>query len=540
MPAVADRVAQATQELQALHRAVATRLGHDLRQLSEAAAGADYTDVSTLRQLRDRCHRLAGTALTFGHEATGQQLQSIERHLDGCLERPDAPREGLAEAFARLPMVLAAGSTSLPAAAGASGPIRTRLYILEDDADSAELVRLSLTGLGYDVQIFDAGPRLVAAFDRARPDALLVGVRLVRTAGDGLDIAAALARRTGVPLMVMTRHTEFATRLRALRQGACACFAKPIDIDALRRQLDVVLRPAGQPPYRVLLIDDDADAVAHHAALLRAAGCETRELTDPAQTLEFIAQFRPELLVVDINMPDCSGAELAAVIRQDDDFAHLPIVFMSVEQSWARQRNALVSGGDGFLPKRLDAKDFVALLTSRLARAREVSQRVLRDSLTGLLQHGEIKERLTRELRLALRQGRGVAVAMVDIDHFKQVNDGYGHLVGDRVIQALAQSLEDGLRNSDLIGRYGGEEFLAILPDATLAGARERVDAIRRKFAAITHSGGDVRFKSTFSAGIALFGPEDDGDTLIARADEALYAAKRAGRDRVVVAAGGA
>jgi diguanylate cyclase (GGDEF)-like protein len=155
------------------------------------------------------------------------------------------------------------------------------------------------------------------------------------------------------------------------------------------------------------------------------------------------------------------------------------------------------------------------------------------DCLTGLLKHGSIKDRLGHELERAQRSGRPVAVVMADIDHFKSVNDRWGHPMGDQVIKTLGHLLRHRLRRQDSVGRYGGEEFLAILPECTEDDAMALVDEIRAGFGSVQFACGEQVFRASFSAGVAASTRHDRPQDLVAAADTALYQAKQQGRDRV-------
>jgi diguanylate cyclase (GGDEF)-like protein len=160
----------------------------------------------------------------------------------------------------------------------------------------------------------------------------------------------------------------------------------------------------------------------------------------------------------------------------------------------------------------------------------------MRDSLTGLLNHSALKEHLGHEVARARRNKLPLAVAMVDIDFFKHVNDSYGHPVGDKVIRALSRLLQQRLRRADIIGRYGGEEFAVVMPGSTAAAAAAVLDQVRSAFAGIRHYAGHQEFTVTLSAGVAQLDDAANADALLARADEALYQAKHGGRNRVVPA----
>ncbi|WP_374356797.1 GGDEF domain-containing protein, partial [Chitinimonas sp.] len=155
------------------------------------------------------------------------------------------------------------------------------------------------------------------------------------------------------------------------------------------------------------------------------------------------------------------------------------------------------------------------------------------DSLTGLLNHTSTKQRLEGAVNAAQQEHQPISVAMIDIDHFKRVNDNYGHPVGDQIIRSLAWLLKQRLRKSDIVGRYGGEEFLVGLPGTNAEQAMMVLDRIRCDFGQIKHPFNETWFNTTFSAGVASFPEIASTEQLIKTADEALYLAKRGGRNRV-------
>ncbi|WP_139173032.1 GGDEF domain-containing protein, partial [Marinobacter sp. AC-23] len=171
----------------------------------------------------------------------------------------------------------------------------------------------------------------------------------------------------------------------------------------------------------------------------------------------------------------------------------------------------------------------------RCYRARQLSKLVSLDSLTGLLKHALAKIELNREYARCARSGHSSVVVMLDLDHFKKVNDSYGHGTGDMVIKALSNLLHR-LRNTDIIGRYGGEEFVIVLTECSLEKAVEVLEALCQDFARLLFSGGNEEFSVTFSAGVAALSAYESGEQAIEAADRALYQRKRAGRNGVTVA----
>ena len=249
-----------------------------------------------------------------------------------------------------------------------------------------------------------------------------------------------------------------------------------------------------------------------------------------------MARFNPEVVLLDVHMPGCEGPELAQIIRFNDDWLRVPIIYLSAETDLSRQMQALLRAGDDFVTKPISDNALITSVFSRAQRARQLSNALARDSLTGLLKHADIKEQVSHEVARAIRSKQSVSVVMLDIDHFKQVNDNYGHPVGDNVIRALANLLRQRLRKIDSLGRYGGEEFLAVLPDCSTEHAKRIIDEIREHFQNLMFQAGNLEFHCSLSAGVAQSDADVSPGELLERADQALYKAKRGGRNQVCVA----
>ena len=175
----------------------------------------------------------------------------------------------------------------------------------------------------------------------------------------------------------------------------------------------------------------------------------------------------------------------------------------------------------------------IEAVTARIERYRQLQTLMLRDGLTGLFNHTTMREHLMQEINRAGRAAQPFALAMLDIDEFKTVNDRFGHAVGDKVLRSLAQMLTLRLRREDIIGRYGGEEFLIILPNTQAKEAVDLLDDLREGFAQVVHLAHKAEFRVTFSCGVAGFPQYNSAASLSEAADKALYSAKRQGRNRV-------
>lgn len=290
-----------------------------------------------------------------------------------------------------------------------------------------------------------------------------------------------------------------------------------------------------QEQYRVLVVEDSRVAVALIRRTLGEHGIQTEAITDPGCLLEVLESYRPDLILMDMHMPRFNGVEATRVLRQMTAYSSLPIVYLSGESDVGMQVEALRLGGDQFLMKPFNPVLLAAVVKTRIERFRETSRSTRLDGLTGLLNHTTAKAELQRLVEATPANGN-LTLAMIDIDHFKSINDTYGHPVGDQVIRGLAWLLKGRLRSVDLIGRYGGEEFMVALPGVALKQAAPVIDRIRADFSALPHAHRGGALYATFSAGIACYPVVQTAAGLTETADRALLQAKRNGRNRIETA----
>src|SRR5882672_5037793 len=317
--------------------------------------------------------------------------------------------------------------------------------------------------------------------------------------------------------------------------------------------------PRPQPPptrrFRVLIVDDDQDSVDLLSRWLAMEGYEVLSAGTGAEALQRIGSDHPDLVLLDLLIPPPDGMAVIRAVKRDRGMSTIPLVVMTVKRDVKTKIEALKTGADDFIVKPFHFDELDAVLRSSLKKRylytsleranrqlRDANERLLKltvtDERTNLLNDRYLKRRLAEEFKRAQRYGTPLSVTMLDLDHFKQVNDKYGHDCGDQVLREFGNLLTASARTTDIVGRFGGEEFLIVLPNTD--GIRAAIVAERIRKAADEHVYKHREFlvRITVSAGVASVPANtqvrDDNDLLKA-ADQALYRAKQVSRNRVIL-----
>lgn len=499
------------------------------------------------RVLHNLLHNLAGAGETFGLHSVGSVARDGENFIKSILDnkysgdwRKEVDKhirylgEICADALKKMPEPISElfpGSEFQKKLRNEEKPV----FLVEDNTDVAENLAVQIDYYGYQTRLFGNLSDFLKTLEKIEPLVIIMDIRLPD--GDGADIMMEVQKKRDKPLPVIfiSAMNDLETRLRAVRAGGTAYYNKPVDPARLIDNLDSLVADGDPEPYRVLIVDDSRFLAEHLSTILKAAGMKIMIVTDPLKVMKPLGEFKPDLILMDVYMPGCSGLELGRVIRQQEAFVSIPIVYLSSETDTDMQLEAISLGGDDFLTKPIRPEHLVSTVTSRGRRSRILRSVMDQDGLTGLLNHTRTKEHLDREIERAKRQQGTVSFAMVDIDKFKIVNDTYGHPAGDRVIKNIARMLKQRLRKIDVVGRYGGEEFAVILPDTDGVNAKKIMDDLRIAFSQIKHQHEDTEFKVTFSCGVATYPACSTALSLNESADRALYDAKLKGRNRVEI-----
>ena len=444
-----------------------------------SALERDPRDVESLRNLAKHFHGLAGMGGTYGFPRVSQLGDEAEAELLPLVNRSAAPDASLIARWKEIvaEIVGELRGTGVPPALPPAARRPFNVHIIQFDASLAEaLAREEIT---------------------CDPDA-------------------------PADATVMIGDDEFAEKVRAIRSGADVFVTRPVDVDALVQRIGALRERKEHPPRRILAVEDDATTAVLIRGMLTSAGYEVEVCTAPAEFEATLLAFEPDLVLMDVQLAsDVSGHDLVRYVRRSERFATLPVIIVTSDSERRAILDSASAGADMLVTKPVDWDVLLSHIAARLERATVVRELTERDPLTGVLTRGAFDTRA----RHRAENGNSAVLVLLDLDHFKEINDTRGHVAGDRVLAATGAVLRRHLRQTDVVARYGGEEFALLIEDLSVPDAV----ALCQRLLADLSSTIDV----TFSAGVA---PLDGSfEEAFRRADLALYEAKRSGRARVMV-----
>jgi len=524
-----------------LREEYARELPRKLDELESLIEAAKQRSEAT-KSAAGSAHRLRGTAGAYGFKLVGALAGHIEDLLAEYQASPLRVRRNLwnevsrALADARLAARDQESAARVNIASNDALSTGTILFV-DDDVDARRTATALLRKQLFDVCVASSGPEALHKAASIKLAAAVVDVHLKDESG--FDLCRQLRDLPGkerLPLVLISADQSVATRVAATHVGASLFIEKPFREDAFSIAVQQLIDEAMARHGRVLILEDDRDFANHAELLLQANDIDTRAIVNPADLPAALDEFRPDLLLLDIDFPNTSGVEICKALRMSLQWQTLPILMITAHVDDDTRIEAFRAGANDFISKPVLEEEFNARVDVQLTHARLLQERAERDPLSGLLLRRPFLEALEQRLSEARRYERSLALAIIDIDHFKRVNDGFGHTCGDSVIAGLGQLLRQRFRNEDLRCRWGGEEFVVVLPGQQPDLLLRALGRVLQEFSEMCFvaSNGET-FSVTASAGIAS--SPDDGlsaQALIRRADVRLYQAKNDGRNRIV------
>ncbi len=520
--------------IQALRRdylaGAAARLAEIRRDVDAWRAG----EADAVASLKTRFHRLAGSGGSYGFPDISTAARRLEESIDSfehaeATDQLDYGLTQLAAAFDR-----AADELGVSAEGVRGGSFPWRALVIGSPDPLRRSLEDGLVSATFVVRAESQPLEPEHVPPAERPDLVVV----IAGSDDHDPYASATVwsaqRSSGTRAVVMIDAAGSVDRLRAAMVGVDAVFS------AERAESDLPtyaksLARIGVPPPNVVLVEDDVSLAEWITVTLEQADVRVRHYPEASSAYTFLTREQPDLLLLDIGLPELDGFALARLVRQDPRLSLTPIVFLTCRTTVHDQVEAVRAGGDDFLTKPVDVSLLLQTVLTRAERGRRIRELVHRDGLTGALNHATLLAELEHGIEYARRHRESLAFLMIDLDHFKRVNDRHGHLAGDQVLRHVARIFQSSVRASDLLGRYGGEEFGIVLRRCGAHGAA--VVATKLREAALAQpatTAAGVTVPIHLSVGVATF--PADGVTameLTSAADRALYLAKGRGRNRV-------
>ena len=450
-----------------------------------------------------------------------------------------------------------------------------RILVVDDIEANVRLLEAKLSAEYYQVLTAYDGPTALALAAAERPDIILLDVMMPGM--DGFEVCRRLKDdplTRHIPVVMVTALDGRNDRVAGLEAGADEFLTKPIDdlmlfsrvrsltrlktiMDELRqredsgRRLGVIAGAAerlGGGGGRVLVVDDNERQAQRMAAELAVDHRPVVE-TDPDKA-HLAARGPVDLMIVNANSKAFDGLRFAAMLRSDEATRNVPILAVIDPDDRAKMVKALEIGVNDLLARPIDPQELSARVRTQIKRKRYTDflrsnldyslELAVTDQLTGLHNRRYMAGQLDALVARATQGGEPVAALLIDIDHLKQINDNYGHDAGDEVLREFALRIASNVRAIDLPCRYGGEEFVVIMPDTPIEGAEVVAERIRRHVSGTPFrvTGGKESLTVTISIGVAAtLGEGDTQEALLKRADQGVYEAKAAGRNKVVAKA---
>jgi diguanylate cyclase (GGDEF)-like protein len=322
----------------------------------------------------------------------------------------------------------------------------------------------------------------------------------------------------------------------------------PIRTRRARRAVGSMTISLGMKTPRLIVADDEPSILDLLRRRLEILGCEVTALPGGSQVLETAREQQPDLILLDVMMPDLDGFTATQQLKDDPETHDIPIVLLTARSEVESRIKGLEIGAHDYIPKPFDATELVARVRAALrvkalqdelkAANKMLEQLAANDPLTGLPNRRTFDEQFFLEVERSRRNGQTLSVIMLDLDQFKRINDTHGHATGDEALRQIGRALTNRPRRTDLVARYGGDEFVWVLPGSGADDAVEVAERLRQTVGEIAIETPEGKLALTISAGVSSYEPATHGPvaatSLLEAADGALRDAKAGGRNRVV------
>lgn len=487
------------------------------------------------QQAKQEAHTLAGSLGTFGLSKGSKIARKIEQYLQEA--NPATPPETARLSRLIIQLRQDVEHYSPEGSSDPSQPIDDRplLLIIDPDPELADILAVEAASRGLRTEIAADLTKAKEKLGLNQPSIVLFDPATSSIFQESLALLEAFSKQTPpMPVVIFTAEGSLNNRLSVAQFGGRTFLQKPLQSSQVIEMVVQVLRQADNARAKVMVVDDDPKVLAILKTLLEPWGLKITTLADPQRFWETLEATSPDLLVLDVEMPHWNGIELCQVVRNDSRWNSLPIMFLTVHTDTDTVHRIFTAGADDFVSKPIAGPELVTRLINRLERIKLLQSLVEIDTVTGISNRRKATQDLEKLFSLAKRQKQSLCLAILDIDHFEQINDDYGHATGDEVLYHVGQLLRQSFRAEDVVGRWSGEEFVIGMYGITQAEGMQRLTQVLKKLHQTELiAQNKTPFHITASMGAAQF-PESASDlrSLYQEANQALHHAKLAERER--------
>lgn len=397
-----------------------------------------------------------------------------------------------------------------------------RIYHLSDSSALSVELDQQLETAGFELELLETTDELKEVLAALPPDLILVDAGFVGDLEAIGPVLRSTRERTTARLLLVALAAEDSVpvRLSARRAGADALLVNPRDATEVLGKLQALLAGNNEETFRILIVEDDRSQALFAESILRNAGMEARVVLDAFEVLKAMEEFQPDMVLMDLYMPECDGTELTALIREREEFLQTPIVFLSGESDVDKHYDALEAGGDDFLSKPIRPKHLIAAVSNRVRRARAVQRRVAeqnpRDASTGLYFRSHLLDRLSGLIASPEVRQRAGGLLFIDIDGLPQLREKLGLAGIERLLSEAGKLLVSEIEETDLATRFSDGCFIVLCPDLGDGALEARGTAIRAALSqrAFEIDGRPVRLRPAIGICALRFGFADAGTLL--------------------------
>ncbi|MBW4672162.1 MAG: response regulator [Cyanomargarita calcarea GSE-NOS-MK-12-04C] len=505
--------------------------------LLEQATG-ELSDISQ-KKARDESHKLIGSLGILGLP----QGCEIARQIETLLE-PQVSLEGQQElnlSVQKLRLLVENAPPLHQEKQATKQPqieTQTRLLIVDEDREFIDRLVVKATSGGMQTAIASNPKLALEAINRVRPDIVLLDMSHPDRREDGLMLLDELSKHTPpIPVLVFTSYNQATDRVAVARRKVRGFLEKPIVPSQVLEVITQILKPSRTTEARVLVVDDDRMTLRFVQTLLEPWGLQVTTLSNPLEFWDELEAVTPDLVVLDIQMPDIDGIELCQMLRNDSRWAWLPIVFLTGQRDAETIQKVFAAGADDYVSKPIVAPELITRIFNRLERTRLLREYAEIEPLTGLPNRHRSSEDLSKFLQIAKQYQQPFCLAVITLDNLTQINRKFGHQLGDQMLRRLAHLLRQELRNEDIVARWDGAEFIVGMYGMNRSDGVEWLAEVLELLRQIKLESDAQLIQMSFSSGVTQY-PLDGSDiqTLYQVAGEVLEKARKFGSDRILPA----